>query len=265
MPVFIQPVDLHSIEKLREQELEEARAIQSVMLPGQPLRTDCVTISHEFQPAAEVGGDYLDYFLLPDGMIGLYLGDVCGKGLPAALYAALAVGTLRGVHKTGQAPAQVVSLLNKRLLLRGITERYSVIQYAIFDSLRAQLRIASAGMLGPFLIRGNECSVLQLAGFPPGLFSGVTYDEFTLNLVPGDSVLFCTDGLTDARNDRGQEFDLSGVQDVCRRHAGDSPTDLLNHVFSAIQEFSRNCAQSDDMTAAVFHYAPSSGGTGLTR
>jgi sigma-B regulation protein RsbU (phosphoserine phosphatase) len=264
MPVFIQPVDLHSIEKLREQELEEARAIQSVMLPGQPLRTDCVTISHEFQPAAEVGGDYLDYFLLPDGMIGLYLGDVCGKGLPAALYAALAVGTLRGVHKTGQAPAQVVSLLNKRLLLRGITERYSVIQYAIFDSLRAQLRIASAGMLGPFLIRGNECSVLQLAGFPPGLFSGVTYDEFTLNLVPGDSVLFCTDGLTDARNDRGQEFDLSGVQDVCRRHAGDSPTDLLNHVFSAIQEFSRNCAQSDDMTAAVFHYAPSSGGTGLT-
>jgi phosphoserine phosphatase RsbU/P len=265
MPVFIQPVDLHSIEKLREQELEEARAIQSVMLPGQSLRTDCVTISHEFQPAAEVGGDYLDYFLLPDGMIGLYLGDVCGKGLPAALYAALAVGTLRGVHKTGQAPAQVVSLLNKRLLLRGITERYSVIQYAIFDSLRAQMRIASAGMLGPFLIRGNECSVLQLAGFPPGLFSGVTYDEFTLNLVPGDSVLFCTDGLTDARNDRGQEFDLSGVQDVCRRHAGDSPTDLLNHVFSAIQEFSRNCAQSDDMTAAVFHYAPSSGGTGLTR
>jgi serine phosphatase RsbU (regulator of sigma subunit) len=263
MSVLAHPADLHSIEKLREQELEEARAIQSVMLPGEPLRTDCVTISHEFQPVAEVGGDYLDYFLLPDGLIGLYVGDVCGKGLPAALYAALAVGTLRGVHKTGQAPAQVVSLLNKRLLLRGITERYTVIQYAIFDSLRAQMRITSAGMLGPLLIRGNECSVLQLAGFPPGLFSGVIYDEFTLNLEPGDSVLFCTDGLTDARNVHGREFDLGGVQDVCRRHGGDSPTDLLNHVFSAIQEFSRNCGQSDDMTAAVFHYAPSPRGTGL--
>ncbi|HXR33187.1 MAG TPA: SpoIIE family protein phosphatase [Verrucomicrobiae bacterium] len=265
MPVLTHPADLHSIERLREQELEEARAIQSVMLPGEPLRSDCVTISHEFQPVAEVGGDYLDYFLLPDGMIGLYLGDVCGKGLPAALYAALAVGTLRGVHKTGQAPAKVLSLLNKRLLLRGITERYTVIQYAIFDSFRAQMRIASAGMLGPLLIRGNECSVMQLAGFPPGLFSGVIYDEFTLNLVPGDSVLFCTDGLTDAQNGHGREFDLGGIQDVCHRHAGDSPTDLLNHVFSAIQEFSKNCAQSDDMTAAVFHYAPSPSGTGLTR
>jgi serine phosphatase RsbU (regulator of sigma subunit) len=71
--------------------------------------------------------------------------------------------------------------------------------------------------------------------------------------------LFCTDGLTDARNVHGQEFDLGGVQDVCRRHAGDSPTDLLNHVFSAIQEFSRNCRQSDDMTAAVFQYNPSPG------
>jgi serine phosphatase RsbU (regulator of sigma subunit) len=259
MPVLTQPADLPSIEKLREQELDEARAIQSVMLPGQPLRTDCVVVSHEFQPAAEVGGDYLDYFLLPDGMIGLYLGDVCGKGLPAALYAALAVGTLRGVHKTGQAPAKVLSFLNERLLLRGIIRRYSTIQYALFDSLRAQMRIASAGMLGPLLIRGNECRALQLAGFPPGLYSGVTYDEFTLDLVPGDSVLFCTDGLTDARNVHGQEFDLGGVQDVCRRHAGDSPTDLLNHVFSAIQEFSRNCRQSDDMTAAVFQYNPSPG------
>jgi len=69
------------------------------------------------------------------------------------------------------------------------------------------MRITSAGMLGPLLIRGNECSVLQLAGFPPGLFSGVIYDEFTLNLEPGDSVLFCTDGLTDARNVHGREFD----------------------------------------------------------
>jgi len=260
MPVLTQTDELHSIEKLREQELEEARAIQGVMLPGQPLRTFYVTISHEFQPAAEVGGDYLDYFLLPDGTIGLYLGDVSGKGLPAALYAALAVGTLRGVHKTGQAPARVLSVLNERLLLRGIPGRHSAIQYAIVDSLRAQMRIVSAGMPGPLLIRGGECRALQLAGIPPGLFSGITYDEYTLDLVPGDSILFCTDGLTDARSIHGKEFELEGLKDVCRRHAGDSPIDLLNHVFSAIQEFSKDCRQWDDMTAAVLHFAPSSTG-----
>ena len=257
MPVLAEPAELHSIEKLREQKLEEARAIQGVMLPGQPLRTDCLTISHAFQPAAEVGGDFLDYFLLPDGMIGLYLGDVSGKGLPAALYAALAVGTLRGVHKTGQSPARVLSILNERLLLRGIPGRHSAIQYAIFDPFCAQMCIVSAGMPGPLLIRGEECRILQLAGIPPGFFTGVTYDEFTMDLQRGDSLLFCTDGLTDARSVHGQEFELEGLQDVCRRHAGESPIELLNHIFSAIQEFSKLCGQWDDMTAAVVHYAPS--------
>jgi len=89
-----------AIEKLREEELEEARAIQSVMMPAEPLRVGAVRISHAFQPVAAVGGDFLDYFEMSDGSIGLYLGDVSGKGLAAAMYAALAVGTLRGVQKT---------------------------------------------------------------------------------------------------------------------------------------------------------------------
>lgn len=135
MPVALTQVELHVIEKLREQELEEARMIQGVMLPAQPLRADGILISHEFQPVMEVGGDYLDYFHLSDGTIGLYVGDVSGKGLPAALYAALAVGTLRGIHKTGMMPGRVVSLLNQRLLLRGIPGRHTAIQYALFDQL----------------------------------------------------------------------------------------------------------------------------------
>ncbi|HKM67543.1 MAG TPA: SpoIIE family protein phosphatase [Candidatus Acidoferrum sp.] len=109
MDTALLPSELRSIEKLREQDLEEARVIQNVMLPAQPLRVAGVTISHEFQPVTEVGGDYLDYFKLSDDNIGLYIGDVSGKGLPAALYAALAVGTLRGVHKTGMAPQRVLS------------------------------------------------------------------------------------------------------------------------------------------------------------
>ncbi len=247
--------DLLAIEKLREQELEEARVIQGAMLPSHPLRIGNVLISHEFQPVSEVGGDYLDYFTLSDGTIGLYVGDVSGKGLPAALYAALAVGTLRGVAKTGQRPGYVLSLFNERLHLRGIPGRHSAIQYALFYPGTGEMVISSAGMPGPLLLRGQDCRVLQLAGIPPGLFPGVSYDEFTLQLQAGDSVLFFTDGLTEGRNIHDEEFGLEGLQHVCHRHSGDAPLDLLGHVFAAIEEFTRHYRQWDDMTATVFHYS----------
>src|SRR6266446_1902576 len=156
-------------EKLREEELEEARAIQSVMLPTETLRAGAVRISHAFQPVAAVGGDFLDYFELSDGTIGLYLGDVAGKGLAAAMYAALAVGTLRGVHKTGQSPSAVLELLNKRLLLRSLPRRHTAMQYAVFDPRNREMLIASAGMPGPLYLSGKGCQALELSGIPPGL------------------------------------------------------------------------------------------------
>src|SRR6266446_3941010 len=148
-----------AIEKLREEELEEARAIQSVMMPAEPLRVGAVRISHEFQPVAAVGGDLLDYFELADGSIGLYLGDVSGKGLPAAMYAALAVGTLRGVHKTGTSPCDVLATLNRRLMIRGMPRRHAAIQYAVFDPRSHQLQIASAGMPGPLHYSAAGCRI----------------------------------------------------------------------------------------------------------
>jgi len=210
MPTAAPLYEMFSVEKLREQELEEARIIQSAMLPTHPLRELGIIISHEFQPFTEVGGDYLDYFTLSDGTIGLYIGDVSGKGLPAALYAALAVGTLRGIHKTGTPPSRVLSLLNERLALRGIPGRHTSLQYALFYPATGQMIISSAGMPGPFLLRNHECHVLEVAGIPPGLFAGVSYDELSLQLQPGDSVLFCSDGLTEARNLGDEEFGSEG-------------------------------------------------------
>lgn len=248
--------DLHAIEKLREEELEEARIIQGAMLPSQPLHAPDILISHEFQPVAGVGGDFLDYFSLTDGTMGLYLGDVSGKGLPAALYGALATGTLRGIHKTGQRPSRVLSLLNERLHLRGIPGRHTSMRYALFYPANGEMVLSGAGMPGPFVLRGRECQVLHLAGIPPGLFPDVSYDEFRLQLQPDDSVLFCSDGLTDARSSVDEEFGLAGIQEICRQHAGECPLDLLGHIFGAIESFTRGCQQWDDMTAAIFHYDP---------
>ena len=244
------------IEKLREEELEEARAIQSVMLPEQALCVGGVRISHEFQPIAAVGGDFLDYFQLSDGTIGLYLGDVSGKGLPAAMYAALAVGTLRGVHKTGQAPSSVLSTLNRRLLVRGVPRRYSATQYATFNPVTRQMQIAGAGMPGPFHLSSRGCRILEVPGIPPGLFQGVDYDMCTISLEPGDAVLFCSDGITDAFDVAEEAFGIERVREICETRSCDTPHELLAQVFASLAAYTRGREQHDDMTAAVFQYDP---------
>ncbi len=249
------PVELQVIEKLREEELEEARSIQSVMLPAESLRAGKVRISHAFQPIAEVGGDFLDYFELADGSIGVYVGDVSGKGLPAAMYAALAVGTLRGVHKTSQSPGDVLSTLNRRLMIRGMPRRHAAVQYAVFDPHTREMRIASAGMPCPLHISPRGCRWVDVTGIPPGLFAPtVTYDTSKVAIGPGDSVLFCTDGIMDAFNVEGESFGIERLQTICETQICDSPAELLGQIFVAVERFTRGRAQHDDMAAAVFHY-----------
>jgi sigma-B regulation protein RsbU (phosphoserine phosphatase) len=248
------PIDLHALEKLREEELEEARAIQSVMLPAESLRVGAVMISHEFQPVAAVGGDFVDYFRLTDGSTGLYLGDVSGKGLPAALYAALAVGTLRGVHKTGTSPHDVLATLNRRLMIRGMPRRHAAIQYAVFDPHSQELQIASAGMPGPFHLSANGCYSLELTGIPPGLFATARYETLTLRLQPGDSILFCTDGITDAFDRKGEQFGIERLEGLCNAERITSPAEFLGRIFAAVESFARGREQHDDMAAALFHF-----------
>jgi phosphoserine phosphatase RsbU/P len=256
MSTTVPPLELPAIEKLREEELEEARLMQSVMLPAESLRAGNVRISHAFQPIAEVGGDFLDYFELTDSSVGLYLGDVSGKGLPAAMYAALAVGTLRGVHKTGISPGDVLSTLNRRLMIRGMPRRHAAVQYAIFDPRSREMRISSAGMPYPFHISPRSCRPIEIVGIPPGLFAPtVTYETSRIVIKPGDSVLFCTDGITDAFNPEGESFGVERLRAICETQVCDSPPKLLEQVFAAVERFTHGRAQHDDMAAAVFHYS----------
>jgi sigma-B regulation protein RsbU (phosphoserine phosphatase) len=254
MSLIATPLEAGVIERLREEELEEARSIQGLMLPTEPLRTGAAQISHEFQPVAGVGGDFLDYFQLADGSIGLYVGDVSGKGLPAAMYAALAVGTLRGVHKTGQSPGDVLSTLNRRLMLRGPSRRHAAMQYALFDPECGEMRIASAGMPGPLHLSAQGSRMLEIQGIPPGLFdASVSYDMAKITVEPGDSVVFFTDGLSDAFNVEDESFGIERMQVVCEANRRCSPADLLIRLFSEVDIFAQGRAQHDDMAAAVFH------------
>jgi sigma-B regulation protein RsbU (phosphoserine phosphatase) len=248
------PSDTITIEGLRENELQEARAIQRAMLASEKLKTPRVEIESEFQPYSEVGGDFLDYFLLSDGTAGLYLGDVTGKGLPAALFAALAVGTLRGVHKTGTPPSTVLAQLNKRMMLKSVSARYAAVQYAHLDPATGVMQIASAGMHGPLHLRAEGCDELALCGIPPGLFPNTDYEVKEIQMTPGDSVVFLSDGLIDAMNGRGELLGIEGVVGLLQGCRGKPPKEILDTLFLGVEAYSKGQTQQDDRTAAVVRY-----------
>jgi len=251
------PSETATIESLRETELVEARAIQLAMLASEGLRTPQVTIESEFQPVTEVGGDFLGYFLLSDGTAGVYLGDVTGKGLPAALFAALAVGTLRGVHKTGTAPSTVLAQLNKRMLLKNVTVRYAAMQYAHLNPETGMMRVASAGMHGPFHLRAGGCDDLALSGIQ-GLFPNTEYEMKEIQLADGDSVVFLSDGLIDAMDGDGEILGIEKILELLADCREKSPQEILRTLFSYVEAYAKVQPQQDDRTAAVLRYSPSS-------
>ena len=252
------PSETATIESLRETELQEARAIQRAMLSSEKLETTRVTIESEFQPVTEVGGDFLDYFLLSDGTAGLYLGDVTGKGLPAALFAALAVGTLRGIHKTGTQPSAVLTLMNKRMMLKSVSLRYAAMQYARLDPETGLMLISSAGMHGPLHLRAEGCKELALCGIPPGLFPNTEYEMKEIQLADGDSVVFLSDGLIDAMDGSGEILGIEKIMELLADCHQKSPQEILRTLFSFVEAYAKGQPQQDDRTAAVLRYSASS-------
>lgn len=244
-------LDVDALRQLRESELEEARNLQRCLVPNSALRANTIEFVSRFQPVTEVGGDFLDYFFLSDRRIGIYLGDVVGKGLPAAMYAALTVGTLRGIHKTGAPPTTVLSLLNRRLRTRAVPGRYSAVQYAVYDPATRELWYANAGLPRPIHISADKCQQVGEGGLPSGLFDDARYDQWNITLKPGDAVLFATDGLIEAHNPARDEFGAERIMDVCRRNLAGPPDLLLDRLFEALLEFTNGETPHDDMTAAL--------------
>jgi len=244
-------VNLALLEKMRASEIEEARLVQQAMLPREPLRVAGAEFAFRFRPVTEVGGDFLDYFELDNDCAAMYLGDVVGKGLPAAMYASLAVGALRGMHKTNTAPNLVMETLNRRLRMRVIPGRYCSVVYALYDPRTREFCHANSGLPKPIRVTPAGCSELGAGGLPPGLFDGATYDQYCVKLDVGDTVLFCSDGVIDARNPQGDDFGEPRLLALCSAHASEPPDALLSRILEAMDQFTADERQHDDITLAA--------------
>ena len=237
------PSDSYGAEK------DEAREIQNSLMPSGTLRNASIEIAYRFAPFAEVGGDFADFYILPNGIAGLYIGDVVGKGLAAAMYAALVMGMLRGINKTDEQTSAVLATLNKRLLVRPVQGRFATTLYAVYDPGCRELTFSNAGMPYPLLACGSNCRQLQEGGLPSGMFPGSSYDTHRVCLSPGDSVLFATDGLHELQGANGDDFGWQRMADIWRECQGMSADESLQSLLREAKNFAVGGLQHDDITA----------------
>jgi Stage II sporulation protein E (SpoIIE) len=237
------PVALQEIEKLREEELEEARAIQNLMMPAVSLHSGGRESRMPFSLWQKWVAIFLDYFELSDASAGLYprgrvrqrtaRGDVCGVG---------------GGNAEG-------STQPRRLMIRGASRRHAAVQYAVFDPRTGEMQIASAGTPGALHLSARGGRMLTIQGMPRGLLdASASYEDTRITLEPGDSVLFFTDGVSNAFDSEKESFGIERLQEICEKHFQEPATEFLAGIFSSVGRFAGGRTRHDDMTAAVFPY-----------
>ena len=167
------------------------------------------------------------------------------------MYGALVMGTLRAIHKTGTDTHHVLSLLNQRLLQRPIVGRFCAALYAVLDPATRTLTFSNAGLPFPLLVSGSSCQPLGQGGLPSGMLPGASYDRHVVQLAPGDSVLFATDGLHESCNPEEVEFCTAQLAEVWEQCRLKSAEESLDFVFAGLSEFRRGGRPHDDTTAVV--------------
>src|SRR5207249_4980734 len=196
-----------------EKEIRFAQRVQAALLPTElPKRLKGVDVAARFEPARELGGDLYDFLMPESNSLVVAVGDVSGKGVPAALYSAFAGELVRSRTFRRRyaperfSPAGVLASVNTILHERQLEEYYCTLCYASFDFKRRSVVIANSGLPYPIRASRNTVDRIELPGVPLGSFAGSTYDEATFDLAAGDVYVFCTDGVFEASDDRGREF-----------------------------------------------------------
>jgi sigma-B regulation protein RsbU (phosphoserine phosphatase) len=232
--------------------------VQIALLPTEPpKRLKGVEVAAAFDPAREVGGDFHDYLAPESNTMVVAVGDVSGKGVPAALYSAFAAELVRGrtfrrrYLPERSSPASVLASINTILHQRQLEEYYCTLCYTIFDLKRRTMTLANSGLPYPVRCSATECVLIELPGVPLGSFAGSTYDEATFSLQAGEVYVFCTDGVSEAMNEHGQEFTSTRLLDVVGRSRELPAAKIVAAIFQAVAEWRGDAPPNDDMTAVV--------------
>ncbi len=245
-------------------ELNVAARIQSSILPRVfppfPGRKE-FSIFAKMEPARSVGGDFYDFFLIDENRLGFVIGDVSGKGVPAAILMAVSRTLLRSIAMQGVSPGECLERLNAGLERQNEDSMFVTIFYGILHPDTGLLEFSVAGHNPPYLFSSSE-GVARMAaqgGIVAGLIEGEPYDTETLQLKPGDGILLYTDGVTEAADTKEQEFTESRLAATLDRAKAEPVEEIVRKVFADVEGFAAGAPQRDDITAMALRYEGSAG------
>ena len=244
-----------TMEKARmEQEMRIAAEIQQALLPKIGRAGPFFAAAAATLPCRSIGGDFYDYVDLSDGTMGFALGDVAGKGPPAALLSAMMQGMFAAQAATSARPAETITRVNLALYRRGIESRFVTLMYGCLRS-DGTLTYCNAGHNPPLIVSpSGDLRRLECGGPIVGLFEAATFDEETVTLSAGDWLVVFSDGVSEALSAADEEYGEARIVDVVRQNGGVQPQQMLEAIFTDVRTFAKGAAQSDDITAMVLRF-----------
>jgi steroid delta-isomerase-like uncharacterized protein len=242
------------LEKARlDKEMRTAAEVQRALLSTTASVVRFSESVGDSLPCRAIGGDFFEFIDLPTGDVGLALGDVSGKGPPAALLAAMLQGMLVAEAHAPGGPSVTLSRINRSLVARGLGSRFATLIYGVL-SADGRLVYANAGHPPPVLLGRDGVRRLVTGGLPVGLFADASLEEATLRLQDQDTLVMFTDGATESRDARDQEFGESRLMACLQAHASSPPPVLLKRILDAVREFCEHRDPTDDITVTVTRF-----------
>jgi len=242
-------------EKARmERELQLAAEIQRALLPEAMQSGPHFDVAAASIPCRSIGGDFFDYFNLAEGRFGFTLGDVAGKGPSAALLTAMIQGAFAAQVASTDSPAALMAHINRTLIRRAIQSRFVTVMYGVLGA-DGRLTYSNAGHNPPILVGRNGVRRFETGGLILGLFPHATYEEETVQLEDGDTLVVFSDGVTEALNEAGDEFGEERLLRCVGEHLGCATDVLLDTILATVRTFAASATQNDDVTALVLRYS----------
>lgn len=264
--VAVEKAKLHenalASEKAKK-EMEIARAVQLGFLPQTMPTVEGYEFFSHYSPAQTIGGDYYDAIMLPNGRLAVVLGDVAGKGVPAALLVAKLSSEVRFCLLTEPDPVKAIGLLNDQMIRGGLGDRFVTLGLMLVDTVAHQMTVVNAGGMNPRMFRVGpndlaDAISTDATGLPLGVMPGYEYESVTLSLEVGDVVSVFTDGITDAMGPSGALFGPEGVDECLTppndpvAAAGWRPRRVGDHLVTAVRRHASGRPQNDDIAVMLF-------------